>query len=278
MPDYWWGEGDEKFFADGEKFPSTFGTGSEDYFGYAWGTPKFFDSATQCQTRNNGNTGHLSMVRWHIADDVPFQNSFEACLEKYHGNNWPLLYAATAYWYQAPGVADGYEPVPVGEREDYYTLPELLPAAPRLFADGFFECEELKVLAHTPDIFTGPQDMSPWGAQHWSNGAHLLMKATKEGDFVEVEIPAPDDKPRRLILTATQAPDFGQLAFTINGQPCPDTLDCYAPEVSPPAPVKLGLFTPQNGKFILRARVAGSNPKATGPKTYFGLDAVGFEP
>ena len=32
----WWGEGDEKFFVDGEKFPSTIGTGSEDYFGYAW--------------------------------------------------------------------------------------------------------------------------------------------------------------------------------------------------------------------------------------------------
>ncbi|MDI6828287.1 MAG: DUF2961 domain-containing protein, partial [Armatimonadota bacterium] len=31
----WWGEGDEKFFVDGEKFPSTIGTGSEDYFGYA---------------------------------------------------------------------------------------------------------------------------------------------------------------------------------------------------------------------------------------------------
>jgi len=28
--DYWWGEGDEKFFVDGEKFPYTFGTGTED--------------------------------------------------------------------------------------------------------------------------------------------------------------------------------------------------------------------------------------------------------
>ena len=34
---WWWGEGDEKFYVDGEKFPSTFGTGTEDYFGYAWG-------------------------------------------------------------------------------------------------------------------------------------------------------------------------------------------------------------------------------------------------
>ena len=31
----WWGEGDEKFFVDGENFPSFYGTGSEDYFGYA---------------------------------------------------------------------------------------------------------------------------------------------------------------------------------------------------------------------------------------------------
>jgi len=28
---FWWGEG-------GEKFPPAFGTDSEDYFGYAWGT------------------------------------------------------------------------------------------------------------------------------------------------------------------------------------------------------------------------------------------------
>ena len=40
----WWGEGDEKFFVDGEKFPSTFGTGSEDYFGYAWCDPHLFQA------------------------------------------------------------------------------------------------------------------------------------------------------------------------------------------------------------------------------------------
>ena len=44
----WWGEGDEKFFVDGEKFPSTFGTGSEDYFGYAWGNPHLFQKPYHC--------------------------------------------------------------------------------------------------------------------------------------------------------------------------------------------------------------------------------------
>lgn len=50
--DWWWGEGDEKFFVDGEQFPSTFGTGSEDYIGYSWSAePPFplFESAFACQ-------------------------------------------------------------------------------------------------------------------------------------------------------------------------------------------------------------------------------------
>ena len=38
----WWGEGDEKIYFDGQTFPSSIGTGTEDYFGYAWGDPEFF--------------------------------------------------------------------------------------------------------------------------------------------------------------------------------------------------------------------------------------------
>jgi hypothetical protein len=51
----WWGEGDEKFFVDGEKFPSTFGTGSEDYFGYAWCCSQLFQHAYHNQTHNEGH-------------------------------------------------------------------------------------------------------------------------------------------------------------------------------------------------------------------------------
>ncbi|MCX5669793.1 MAG: DUF2961 domain-containing protein, partial [Planctomycetota bacterium] len=38
----WWGEGDEKIWVDGESFPSHFGTGSEDYYGYSYGNPTVF--------------------------------------------------------------------------------------------------------------------------------------------------------------------------------------------------------------------------------------------
>lgn len=129
--DWWWGEGDEKFFVDGEKFPSTFGTGSEDYIGYAWAAePPFpvFDSAFACQPYIDidGN-GHTSVNRFHICDDIPFQESFEGCIEKYKGNRWGegnlCLYAAVAYWYQEAGQTDPYGPVPVDERVGYWTDP-----------------------------------------------------------------------------------------------------------------------------------------------------------
>ena len=84
----WWGEGDEKFFVDGERFPSTIGTGSEDYFGYAWCDPGLFEYAYHCQSMTEGNRGHQSVLRWHITDNIPFQTSFEACIEKYYGTTW----------------------------------------------------------------------------------------------------------------------------------------------------------------------------------------------
>ncbi len=101
QPDWWWGEGDEKFFVDGEKFPSWFGTGSEDYFGYAWGTWRPFQRPYHSQPFTNGGmfgVGNRLNNRFHILDSVPFQTSFDANLEKYHRDgyrNW----AFTSYWY-----------------------------------------------------------------------------------------------------------------------------------------------------------------------------------
>ena len=30
------------------------------------------------------NQGHQSVLRWQISDNVPFQSSFEGCIEKYY--------------------------------------------------------------------------------------------------------------------------------------------------------------------------------------------------
>jgi len=91
----------------------------------AWGAPDLFQNAYHNQTHNDGeNIGHISVNRFEIAENVPFQQSFEGDIEKYFPNNRPTQYSAVAYWYQAPSGADKYEPVmPVEERTSYYTKP-----------------------------------------------------------------------------------------------------------------------------------------------------------
>jgi hypothetical protein len=122
----WWGEGDDKFFVDGEKFPSSFGTGTEDYFGYAWGLTTHFSQAYHSQTMASW-TGHTNNNRWHISDSVPFQNSLEACLEKYFPSKFPddrgAIYAAEAYWYLDASGTDAYGPVALADRVGYWTKP-----------------------------------------------------------------------------------------------------------------------------------------------------------
>ena len=124
------GEGDEKFFVDGKKLPSWFGTGSEDYFGFAWGTPGYFSKAYHTQALSPPGTlmapGNRALNRFHISDNVPFQSSFDGCIEKYfYTNDTITTYGTMPYWYLASGGRDAYGPLPINTRTNYYVLPSL---------------------------------------------------------------------------------------------------------------------------------------------------------
>jgi hypothetical protein len=127
-PGPWWGEGDEKFFVDGEKMPSWFGTGSEDYFGFSWGTPGYFSKAYHTQALAPPGTlyapGNRALNRFHISDNVPFQASFEGCIEKwFYTNDTVTTYGAMPYWYLASGGSDAYKALPLSSRTNYYVPP-----------------------------------------------------------------------------------------------------------------------------------------------------------
>ena len=124
-PDYfWWGEGDEKVYVDGENFPSIFGTGTEDYFSYAWGTDyKKFDHADYGMSLAASQFWTLALVptqvlpyrviplnerleetcsqyRWHIMDQVPFSKSIKFDIEVWHWTpNISFDLQAVSYWY-----------------------------------------------------------------------------------------------------------------------------------------------------------------------------------
>jgi len=104
----WWGEGDEKIYVDGELFPSHFGTGTEDYFGYAWGTAAPFEAPLHAQPRGDANkgTGHTTNTRTRMLDRIPFQRSFKMNMELMHWRSGGTVdYATTTYWYARDGAA-----------------------------------------------------------------------------------------------------------------------------------------------------------------------------
>ena len=221
--------------------------------------------------------GHNTSTRTRNLDGIPFRRSFQFDMELISWKPTTLIYAATTYWYAFAGTAANVQPQPREAALPVPTLAEARAAAAPPRKPGAIECETMKVLAKSGNFFVGGQDMDPFGGERWSNGRHLLGQATAVGDFVEIEWAAPDAAPRKLMLYATQAPDYATLRFRVNGQNVAATFDGYAKSVQPAPAFPLGLFAPQDGKFTLRAEVMGANPAAKGAKYFFGLDYVILE-
>ena len=106
----WWGEGDEKLTVDGEPFPSFFGTGTEDYFGYAWSSTETFAHAYHAQTLapGGGFAGWFSMNRFLILDPVPFTSSLRFDLELWHWSDTTVTMSALLAWYARPQGRDDF--------------------------------------------------------------------------------------------------------------------------------------------------------------------------
>ncbi|NLH15401.1 MAG: DUF2961 domain-containing protein [Phycisphaerae bacterium] len=265
----WWGEGDEKFFVDGETFPSTFGTGSEDYFGYAWCNPTLFQNCYHNQTISNNNKGHVSVNRWHITDNIPFQKSFDGSIEKYYPNSRPTLYASTVYFYLAAGQDDGYAPIPMADRAGYWQ-PVELP-----LVKGAIEGEKLKVIKKTAGN-PHEQDMAGFGGENWSGEAHLWWIDAKPGDTLELAVPVKEAGTYTLKANFTKAVDYGIVQLYLDGKKLGEPMDFYNDGVVPTGAMILGTRELTAGEHVFKAEIVGANDKAV--KSYmFGLDYLLLE-
>ncbi|MBA4419626.1 MAG: hypothetical protein C0391_00585 [Anaerolinea sp.] len=101
----WPGEGDDMIFIDGEKWPpSLHGTGTEDYFGAAWGFPSgeyagpYHGISLGSDVQEHA--GKWSLYRFHIEDPVRFTKSIRVTIEHGHANDQGNDYSSVAYWYQ----------------------------------------------------------------------------------------------------------------------------------------------------------------------------------
>jgi hypothetical protein len=110
---HWWGEGDEKIYIDGEKFPSVFGTGTEDYYGYSFGRPEAYSHPFVAQPSGYGNFGRGVTVnaRHRSLDAIPFNTSIKVDMELWHWDEHTCTnYSASTFYYVLPGFTRNVEP------------------------------------------------------------------------------------------------------------------------------------------------------------------------
>jgi hypothetical protein len=89
-------EGDDRFFIDGEAQPSIHGTGTEDFFNFAWGFGHLADLPLHGIT-NQGSS--KVCYRFHLPAAVPFTTSCRLTWEHGSGNTHKGRYSGVCYYY-----------------------------------------------------------------------------------------------------------------------------------------------------------------------------------
>ncbi len=110
LADGWFGEGEIKFFIDGDsRFPTICGTGTEDYFLGTYGFPQVYSNAYSGNVlKHEGHDGppKWSLYRWHIQDPIEFHADLRISIQTlgwWPDNTYQPLsddVASVAYWYQ----------------------------------------------------------------------------------------------------------------------------------------------------------------------------------
>ncbi|MCX6928926.1 MAG: DUF2961 domain-containing protein [Verrucomicrobia bacterium] len=275
----WYGEGDERIFIDGENVASHIGTGTEDYYGYAWGMAGFFNSPfismPQRDASGQGNwRGYTTTSRVRLLDGIPWRTRLQHNMEIWNWADTRVDYAVGTFYYAGPQAKHNRLPQP---DEVARPLRETPPDPAQFRIQGAIECEKMTIAAKSPDLRIGTQDAGLKEGM-WSGGNQLFVQATRVGDFVELAVPAACAQPRKVTIYATKSYDYGILRFTINGQPAGKDYDAYASEPVASGPIELGTFAPKDGKLLLRVEVVGTNPAANGTRHFFGLDCIVLQP
>jgi hypothetical protein len=222
----WWGEGDEKIFVDGETFPSHIGTGTEDYYGYAWGLPApFTDHPFIAQPDGSGNLkpGYVVNTRYRGLDKIPFSKSIQFDMELFQWTKTRINYAPVAYWYMLPGGKNlvakdtaGVKEKVALNRSDIYSNKLVMS----------IEGENMEMRSITGG------EMRYQADGRWSNGMQLYLLNIKMGNRAEFQFEC--DYPGEYLFVGlfTFAPDYGKFNIYLNDRKIADKLNLQYPGVT----------------------------------------------
>jgi hypothetical protein len=257
----WFGEGDEKIYIDGEKKPSIWGTGTEDFFCCAMGlepcsTP-YFGVPQFNQYEIVGSM--TSAYRWHLNDPIIFDKGIKVTIEhrswisadenpenkKTSWNEREDDYSSVAFWYQtgestftALASDARARKLPNIERVVSYTCDY---ADGEHHGDGSARVQRIDGLFENPLLFYRPK------------------KA--EGAWMEIPIEVKRKEPLRLLINAACAPDYGRYQASLDGVKIGPVLDFYSDRLID-REFHLLDFWPEPGVYTLRLECVGKNFKS----------------
>lgn len=263
----WFGEGDDRFFIDGEEEPSLRGTGTEDYFCDAWGF-RLFDRPFYGVTLLDGYEvgDRLTVYRWHVSDPVHFRKSLKVTIE--HKGvmsdtdgkvvsgfaERPDLLSSVAFWYQT------------GTAKRFATLP---PVEERIVPVTAIELEDLE-----KGFQTGPAEAGRIVQNGgYSAGKQVLITFPATPATLRVPFTLKEKVAGLVRIKLTRSFDYGIWKVSLDGKPLPgmERLDLYSPTVQP-SEFKVGFRELDAGPHELTFECLGKNDASKG--YYLGVDAI----
>ncbi|MBE3070880.1 MAG: DUF2961 domain-containing protein [Planctomycetes bacterium] len=267
----WFGEGDEKFFIDGEKTPSLWGTGTEDYVGNAWGMnagTRLYFGVPILEGEPDMVGWRTTVYRWHLPDPVRFTKSLRVEIEDAGWISRDELkegvhegfvernddFATVAFWYQ------------VGQPKRFAALP---PAAQRQWPN-------LDIIIEGKDLLknaTGERGTLNLQKGHaWTGDGQLFFNNTGgAGGWVECAFTVEKEELRQLTLRATYSYDFGIYRILLDGEEVRGPTDFYSATIEV-RELNLGQRRLSAGKHTLRLECTGAAGASRGSK--LGIDSV----
>lgn len=267
----WWGEGDEKVYLDEETFPSTFGTGTEDFFGYAWCRLETFEHPFIAQPRGDGNNavGMSANVRFRSLDALPFRRSLRFDMEMWHHAPTRVNYAPTSYYYLRPGAVSNAEPHPGAVRNRVILRPDEMIGG-FVGPDGYVEAE----LAGGRVSGGVLESQSIWGIFSFNHQA--WWKDAAAGDTAVFTFLSDKEGRYPMKIRLTRADDYSRIRLYLNGRVCLPGFDAYHPRVETQW-VGLGPQRLERGINRLKVEMLGKNPAAKGDRQMCGIDCWVFD-
>jgi hypothetical protein len=266
----WWGEGDEKIYIDKETFPSHFGTGTEDYYGYAWGgrSRRFSNHPFIAQPDESGNArpGYVVNLRYRSLDAIPFLTHLKVDMELWHWHCTHMNFAPTCFYYLKPGGSSNIGPDVEGVKARIAL--ESTDIISNLLTTEIMEAEHMS-FSNSCGNKRGSMAINRYGDVPLSNLLHVYWRDGSPGDKIFFAFVSEEEGSYDITGFFNTGPDFGTFSASLNGKLLTTRIDLSSSDRSGKT-ISLGNGTIKRGENMLVFEVKNSN------RSYnvFALDCI----